>query len=77
MFSFKSLAVFGTLAFGALSAMAVPVLDNNNVGVAAIVAKCDCKSLPAIIADIHVGLDVHVKEICMFFFRKVEGLTDG
>ena len=64
MLSFKPLAVFATLAFGALSALAVPVLDHNNVDVNALVVKCDCKSLPVILADVHVAISASVTELC-------------
>lgn len=67
MFSFKSLAVFSTLAFGALSVMASPVLNNvhnNDVETEVypvVVARCDtCKSVPAIFADVTADVKVHV-----------------
>ncbi|PSS34192.1 hypothetical protein PHLCEN_2v1759 [Hermanssonia centrifuga] len=61
MFSFKSLAVFSTLAFGALSALAVPVLDHNNVDAnAVVVARCDCDSVPNIIADVTVAIAPYI-----------------
>ena len=64
MLSFKSLACFATLAFGALSAMAVPVLNHDNVVANAIVARCDtCSSVPVIMDDLSVAVAVSVQTL--------------
>ncbi|KAI0695979.1 hypothetical protein BC835DRAFT_1305788 [Cytidiella melzeri] len=59
MLSFKSLAVFATLAFGAVSSMAAPVFDSNNVVANAIVERCDCDASSGV-AGILVGVKVAV-----------------
>lgn len=57
MFFFKSLAVFSTLAFGALSALAAPAASAVENG---LVARCDCKPVPAIFADLTADIAVSV-----------------
>ena len=65
MLSFKSIAVFATLAFGAISSLAAPapILDDNTIVTNAIVKRCGCKSVPTIIADVHAAVAVHVDAI--------------
>ena len=58
MLSFKSIAVFATLAFGALSAYAAPL--EVDADVSALIARCNCKSVPSIIADVSVAVSAHV-----------------
>ena len=57
MLFFKSLAVFSTLAFGALSALAAPAASAVENG---LVARCDCDSIPTIFADVKADLKVHI-----------------
>lgn len=67
MLSFKSLAVFATLAFGAVSSLAAPLLDNDNVAVNALVARCNCKPLSVIMDDLSVGIAVSVNELSKYY----------
>lgn len=52
----KSLAVLSTLAFGALSALAAPVTPVEH----ALVARCDCTSIPDIFVGIQADISVHI-----------------
>ncbi|KAI0087912.1 hypothetical protein BDY19DRAFT_1049190 [Irpex rosettiformis] len=62
MFSFKSIAVFATLAFGAVSSLAAPTIDTN-----AVVARCDAcdasKGIAGIFADVKVAVTPYVNEL--------------
>ena len=61
MLSFKSFAVFATLALGAVtSAFGAPLLDNDNANTGVVVARCGCKSVPTIIADVKAGISVNI-----------------
>ena len=61
MLSFKSIAVFATLAFGAISSMAAPVVDN------AIVARCDAcdatRGIAGIMIDVKTAVTPYVNEL--------------
>jgi hypothetical protein len=59
MLSFKSIAVFATLAFGAISSMAAPTLDNNHVETNALVTRCGCDPSSGV-AGIVVGVKAAV-----------------
>ncbi|GJE88830.1 hypothetical protein PsYK624_049170 [Phanerochaete sordida] len=59
MLFFKSLAVLSTLAFGALSGLAAPA-GTTETG---LVARCDCDSLPNIIAVLKDDISVSVGAI--------------
>ncbi|GJE93628.1 hypothetical protein PsYK624_097880 [Phanerochaete sordida] len=58
MFSFKSLAVFSALAFGAMTAAAAP-LENGN----SILARCGCSSAAGILTTLTDDLSVPVGEL--------------
>ncbi len=64
---FKSLAVFATLAFGAISSLAAPVLDNDVVIANVLSDRCDAcdasKGVAGIFADIKVGVTPYVNEL--------------
>ena len=62
MFSFKSLAVFSTLAFGAISAVVAAPLEGSN----GVLARCGCSSAPAIVTDLTATLAVHVDTLSAF-----------
>lgn len=68
MLSFKSIAVFATLAFGAISSLAAPTVDNT-----ALVARCDAcdaqKGVAGIFADITLAVTPYVQELrkCFVF----------
>lgn len=58
MFSFKSLAVFSALAFGAMSVAAAPLENGNNI-----LARCGCSSAAGILTDLTDNLSVPVAEL--------------
>lgn len=62
----KSIAVFATLAFGAISSLAAPVVDNT-----AIVARCDAcdaqKGVAGILIDVKAAVGVYVEEMSEYF----------
>lgn len=60
MLSFKSIAVFATLAFGAISSMAAPTTENT---ISSLVARCGCESVPTIITDVKAAVAVSVNEM--------------
>lgn len=64
---FKSLAVFATLAFGAISSLAAPVLDNDVIVANVLSDRCDAcdaqRSVAGIIADIKVAVTPYVNEL--------------
>ena len=66
MLFFKSLAVFSTLAFGALSAFAAPAASAVENG---LVARCDCKPVPAIMDDLNVGIAVGITTLSKFHWK--------
>ena len=63
----KSIAVFATLAFGAISSLAAPVVDNT-----AIVARCDAcdaqKGVAGVLVDVKAAVSVYVEEFSEYFF---------
>jgi hypothetical protein len=62
MFSFKSLAVFSTLAFGAISSVAAAPLESGNN----VLARCGCSSAAGVVTDLTASLTVHVSELSTY-----------
>lgn len=60
MLSFKSIAVFATLAFGAISSMAAPLTDDT---VSSLVARCGCESVPTIITGVTATVTPYINEL--------------
>ncbi|KAI0753893.1 hypothetical protein BC629DRAFT_1554509 [Irpex lacteus] len=73
---FKSLAVFATLAFGAISSLAAPVLDNDVIIANVLSDRCDAcdaqKGVAGIIADVKLAVTPYVNE---FHYIKKENCT--
>ncbi|KAI0338987.1 hypothetical protein BDW22DRAFT_1362327 [Trametopsis cervina] len=73
MLSFKSIAVFATLAFGAVSSLAAPLIDHNNVVTNAVVARtAEVRGVAAILVDVQAKVTPYVNE---FYYIKKENCT--
>lgn len=65
MFSFKSLAVVATLAFGAISSVAAapsPAPESGNV-----LARCGCESPASIIVGVTASVQVYTNQLSTYF----------
>ena len=70
-------AAVATLAFGALSAFAAPLEVDVAADASALIARCNCKSVPSIIADVSVAVSAHVNALRMCSYFPSRLITEG